>query len=285
MTQNEAIHTAARRFCQERYDRYRAQYLEGCGFRPGSSLMHAPSEAVRTFPARMDMLDVIQIEIERLVPADFKHLKEARIRLCQVAEEGPCSPRLVVRRDGAPEIMKEESADLIAYLQGVPANDLWNVPPLPFRRTLSDAERDAIWESLAERWHFERNGYFYPMEDRSTPDRMVAFKGSAFASSDAGPAALVRRILREWKTRHIWHLWAGRAFRGADCEADLDLLHPVSLAFEAYWTDSSYDWLIYTSHEGSITVAGNALVERLTAAWPGWQEHLWSVEWLTGGRT
>jgi hypothetical protein len=36
------------------------------------------------------------------------------------------------------------------------------------------------------------------------------------------------------------------------------------------------DWLIYASHESSITVAGDWLLEAVKAEWPEWEQHLYT---------
>jgi hypothetical protein len=37
------------------------------------------------------------------------------------------------------------------------------------------------------------------------------------------------------------------------------------------------DWLVYASHESTITVSGAALLERLRTCWPEWAAH--QVNW------
>ncbi len=36
------------------------------------------------------------------------------------------------------------------------------------------------------------------------------------------------------------------------------------------------DWLMYASHEGSLTIAGDWLIEEVRAAWPEWEQHLYA---------
>jgi hypothetical protein len=43
---------------------------------------------------------------------------------------------------------------------------------------------------------------------------------------------------------------------------------------ETYWSSRHLDWLIYCSHEDSITFAGAWLVAAIQQAWPTWQQHI-----------
>jgi hypothetical protein len=55
-------------------------------------------------------------------------------------------------------------------------------------------------------------------------------------------------------------------------ELDLALLEPVSSDLdETYWTDASFEWLIYVSHEETITIVGAEFLGGLRAAWPAWR--------------
>ena len=47
---------------------------------------------------------------------------------------------------------------------------------------------------------------------------------------------------------------------------------------EGYWCDTHAnrrDWLIYASHENSITLGGQWLIDALQRAWPAWHTNLW----------
>jgi hypothetical protein len=44
---------------------------------------------------------------------------------------------------------------------------------------------------------------------------------------------------------------------------------------EGYWTSADLDWIIYASHEASVTLGG-WLVGRVKALWPSWDAHVWT---------
>jgi hypothetical protein len=53
------------------------------------------------------------------------------------------------------------------------------------------------------------------------------------------------------------------------------LLEPVSSELdETCWTDASFQWLIYASHEDTVTIAAAELLGGLRAAWPSWRDFI-----------
>jgi len=58
-------------------------------------------------------------------------------------------------------------------------------------------------------------------------------------------------------------------------EIDLALLVPIYTGAEGYWTDASLGWLVYASHESSVTVAGETLLPELQRRWSGWRHYLY----------
>jgi hypothetical protein len=41
---------------------------------------------------------------------------------------------------------------------------------------------------------------------------------------------------------------------------------------ELYYTCKSFEWVIYKSHENTITFAGDILLEKIKQEWPGWEK-------------
>ena len=101
---------------------------------------------------------------------------------------------------------------------------------------------------------------------------MFAFEADDFDS--AGAVGQVRDILLRHGIERLWEL---RKFQGEDdpeYELSITLLEPYYNGTEGYWSSGDLDWLLYASHEDSLTVAGWLLPE-LQARWPSWQTHGW----------
>ena len=95
MTDPEALHTAARRYCAEHADAWRVKYGEiakrnerpatsGLLKKLGLTVGRTSDEGNRTFP-RYKILDAILIEIERRIGSDFASLDDLRVWLVACA--------------------------------------------------------------------------------------------------------------------------------------------------------------------------------------------------------
>lgn len=263
-----ALITAARRYCLERFAYWCDQYskivqkrsnLEHDGY-------HYSPEALATFP-RYNVLNAIRVEIERFDEAkldDPDHTKALLILAGETADDDfTRQPIGEIDRS----VMAEEREAFCAYLASLTLVDLKAVAPLPYRRVLSTEESTSIWSRLRSRWEIPR-GYWYPLADCELPD-VVAFKARAF--DEALPNERVREILKAKGIERVWEL---REY-GPEYEEALELFEPKYNGAEGYWTSGDLDWIIYASHECSVTVGGWLLGD-LKVAWPSWQANVWT---------
>jgi hypothetical protein len=137
-------------------------------------------------------------------------------------------------------------------------------------RTLSDAERDVFWERAASEWDI-RTQYWYPLEPTSRAD-VVAFNASAFHA--AVGAEGVRAALGAHGVSRVieTHELAELPTREIDV-AHADFVYEFA---EGYWCDGQHDWIVYVSHEDSLTIGGRWLIDAITQQWPEWDRHVWT---------
>ena len=263
-----ALHTAARRYCLERYAYWRERYAEIDRMRgrlePDG--YHYTPEALATFP-RYNVLNAIRIEVERIEPADLPSVEDTR-RLLVLAGES-AQDDFTARRIGDIEqrAMAEERSDFCRYVVDLTVSDLSSVEDLPYRRVLTAQESKTIWSRLRSRWEISE-GYWFPLAECALPD-VVAFKTNPFYK-----AAVHERLRGILASRGIEHLWELREF-GPEYEEALALFAPYYGEAEGYWSSGGMDWIIYASHERSVTVGGS-LLDELKAMWPSWQAHVWT---------
>jgi hypothetical protein len=125
--------------------------------------------------------------------------------------------------------------------------------PLPLRRTLIKEESDRIWAQLKAKWRIDGD-YWYPLKSKEPPAGILAFHTDYF---DDNKEAILRELLTRREIRRIWEL---REHGDDEYELELALFQPHYNGAEGYWTSSGADWLVYASHESSITLAGDWLV-------------------------
>lgn len=284
MSAVEALHTAARRYCADRAALWLGRYadLQAGEARerrrsgiPEPTTYAYSNEALATFP-RYHVLHAIQAAVEAFTPADFASLDEARELLAAAAE----SAENVFTRPPNGEIerrsMDEERTVFADYMRGVSEEELAKVEPLPFRRTLTSDESEHLRNELKTRWGFD--GYWYPLDRPDTaepPENAVALTADPFFSAEV--QGRLRDVLAGLGVSRLWEL--RELDTDSDCELDLELFEPVYTGSEGTWTDNSRDWLVYASHEASVTVAGTQLLPAFQQAFPDWRDWIYAPDW------
>lgn len=249
MDSKSALHTAARRFCQE----------PGWDYSP---------EASQIFPRyRVDA--AIQAQVERLTPDSIKDVEELRgllIRACDVAED---PLRAEFTNDLALIAIREEASDFRDYIQVLGTSGLTGLAPLPYRRVLSEEESEYLWNQLKQTWAVG-DGYWFPLREGPLPRNVITFHVD-YLSRMSG-AQVLRESLRD---RGILQVFQLNELKSTDPEYEMEvsILDPrYAGGGEQYTTSPPFDWVAYASHESSITIAGDWLTAIFKGRWPDWSQ-------------
>jgi hypothetical protein len=245
-----ALHTAARQHCQDRHAHWArtSLALEQAGQGGGAALF-----------ARYQQLDAIRRAVEAFVPEDFATLPEARA-LLQAAGDTARPPALPGHASpSAAQAMAEERALFAAAMAGLDLAALSQVAPLPFRRTLNEADARRLVGQLERRF-----GRWY---------------GGMCSGADV-PAYLTFHLpLTPAPTQALLALLPAGTERvievteeGEATELGLGLVEFDGS--ETFWCTQALDWLVYASHEATLSVAGPALVAAVNAGLPSWLPQL-----------
>jgi hypothetical protein len=226
-------------------------------------------EAQDMYP-RYNVLAAILVDVESVTPDSFDTTEDLRNFLVMAGQTATDAFTRPPHSAIAERAMQEERDLFDAYVQNVSTRDLSDVEPLPYHRSLSQAEHADLWARLHERWGVPLDEMWHPFLDAALPPHVLAFQQAWF--DHAVPPATLQRILSQHGIRRVWEL---REY-GPEYEIDLDDLEPQYNGAEGYWTSSDMEWLVYASHESSITVAGAWLIAAVKAVWPEWKEHLYT---------
>ena len=176
---------------------------------------------------------------------------------------------MISRRPPLPidaDAMYRERQDFLEFLHSVTLADLAHVEPLPYRRVLDASESQRIWAALRDAWDMPP-GCWYPLADTTRAD-VAAYDTDAFMMNV--PTEVLHERLRRQGIRRIWELKE----YGPEFEEAIELFAPLYDGAEGYWCSQGLDWIVYASHEGSITVGGS-LVATIHDVWPHYSEHPW----------
>jgi hypothetical protein len=264
MTPIEALHTFARRYCSEQSRLWRERYA--------ASGVSSNSTKAQTIYPHYHALHAILIEVERRTSADFTSLDDTLTWLLLVGQTAKSFfTEMPLHQTGvARQAIDEERNKFAEALRWFVQQADWSVVPMPGRRTLCEQESQFLWARLQERW--DVNGVdWYPLRAVSVPDPKVAFCVEDW--NNAGHPETLRRLLAAHGVEKLWELRELRCER--EIEIELALFDPFYNGSDGYWTSGELDWLVFASHENSITFAGDWLVTEVKAAWPDWEAHRW----------
>jgi hypothetical protein len=263
----ERLHVVARRYCADRSRLLAEKYqrlVEAGGDRRGPG--YTP-EACRTFP-RYQVLDAIRVDLERLTGTEVGSLDEARetFALAGLTAESAFTS---YDEHEAQAAVQEEREAFARFVREVPAAVLRAVEPLPYTRVLTLEEAERVWDAVESAWGLGRREYWYPLAEIERAD-VEAFQAPYFLGA-VTPERL-RALLGERGVTRVWELREG----GPEYELDVAAFEPEYNGAEGFWTSPSLDWIIYASHESSITVGGWMLAQ-VKQGWPQWQRHIWTT--------
>jgi len=265
-----ALHTAARRYCEDRFSEWTQTYADLQAkenfqtdnlFKPGWDYSQ---EAYGIFP-RYRFDKATKIEVERVVPHSSKTLEELRSQLITASDIVETRLHAELNNEIARKALREESEDYRTYIRILSEGDLPSIAPLPFRRVLADKESKELWNQLKMTWDIG-GGYWFPLREGTAPPNVLAFHVDYFKAVNS--------------FAHIHDALSGRGVSRVfeldefgpdepDYEIELSIFEPgYRWGGEQYCTAVGTDWVVYASHESSITIGGDWLTEILKEKLP-----------------
>lgn len=118
---------------------------------------------------------------------------------------------------------------------------------------------ESLYNSLRIKWDMQGN-YFYPLSQTSSKNLLV-FDWREFSDvDDNGLSVNHDKIINILKKFGISTVICNSIYDGIYETSVSELWLGVG---EVYWFDKSLNWVIYVSHEGTITFAGDMLVQNI----------------------
>lgn len=263
----EKLHTAIRGYCMDRYSYWTEKYGEIVSKGQDRAGYGYTQEALCTFP-RYNVLNAMLVEVERHRPEDFTNLNEAKRAFRAAALNAQNIFTQPPNGDLEQKVMHEEREALCEFISQLSESDLLRIEPLFYRRVLSAEESNAIRERLKSIWRITE-GYWYPLAQRERDD-IEAFQ-DIYLEKEVG----VEKLHSIFRNRGIERVWEMRE-DGINYELELAVFEPSYNGNEGYWCDETFDWIIYASHESSITIGGWLLPE-IKNVWLSWKERVWTT--------
>lgn len=138
------------------------------------------------------------------------------------------------------------------------------------RTRLSQPLANHLKRRICAIWGVDDSYYWYPL---STPPRLdvIAFDSDYIEDVDQ-KIKDIQQWIRNQQTELIFELHEDRTLWRIDT-ASLDPCYDGRY-LERYWFDQQMNWIIYASHESTISFGGQGLITSLQSSWTDWQENL-----------
>ncbi len=246
MSPAEALHTFARRYCAERFRRWTEEYsrLAEAG-RDHRGTDYTP-EACGIFP-RYNVLRAILLDVEELDSENLPPVNQLR-ELLRTAGLNANTPFTGQYQNPVAQQAETNERELFIEALGA-ANAVQLREPLPYRRVLRSSEVGLLRERLETTWGAP-NGYWYPLGPK-THASLVALEINKIDEPNLQDR--IREFLRHTGIRRVYELReSGRENYCLDADAAVFYYN----GDEGFWTSDSDDWVVYCSHEQTITLGG-----------------------------
>ena len=249
MTPEQILHTWARRYASERFEHWVSEYSRI--YRPNRRGDYSKAEH-QIFP-RYNVASDIRRDIEL---HDFERLPEFEGLLASLQSAAEVVGPSTTGGDQDPVAARAETEERQNWAVQVSkiAHDLpdW-IEPLPYRKTLGAIETAAIAHRLNQKWGVREGEYFYPLSNK-THSSLIAISGA----DDSGYGEVRKRIDRFFEAQQIDRVYAfyefGRPYHHIADVSALDIWYGDG--GEGYWFDEDMNWLVYCSHESTMTLGG-----------------------------
>ena len=139
------------------------------------------------------------------------------------------------------------------------------------REKLQTEQEHALWQRLSSVWGIDTGAhYWFPLAEIGRTD--VEAYQATYLLRALLPLGL-QAILRKRGVTTVLEFREG----GGAWQVPLEDFDPSYDGEEGFWATSDMDWILYASHEASITIGGNWLIGEVRRAWPESDGHIWTT--------
>ncbi|MBN8588221.1 MAG: hypothetical protein J0L94_07850 [Rhodothermia bacterium] len=211
--------------------------LHSEGYSTHQNIVNSLKNGIDYFVGRKDGLDTIKNEILTTCLTEFNERTK------------------VFDKVGHLKMVDRIKTDFITFVNELNVNELSEVLPIAFERRLKEEESKRLEKSLKYNFDFgswkDENYYWEPLSKTQNKIQTIHFEDNLFRPEDV---QIIVDILKSISGERICLL----------TEENINYEVETS-SFDIDWIESAYcdfktNWLIYISHEGTITFAGDELI-------------------------
>ncbi len=245
MTDIEALITIARRYCIDNNKYWMDRYSKELS---GNNNPYSDND-YDLFP-RYNALTAILQGVEIIVGQDFSSMDDCKDELKKL---GLISQSRFTEGKHNPiesKAIQEERNKFVDLIESINAIDIKKVEPLPYKRRLSEIEAKEV------RRQFEMNlgydgSYWNPLNEKSKIETIFLMKENLLESDQNK----IIDFIKSHAEKRLFEIKEDML----DYELEIDSLDID--CYETIYSDMSFKWAIYGSHESTVAFGGTELVK------------------------
>ncbi|WP_143305670.1 hypothetical protein [Chitinophaga vietnamensis] len=247
MTHTTALVTAARRYCDENYSYWAIRYAQERTGLDFPDYTYTDND-YNIFP-RYNILGAIRAEVETLTAQAFNNLDTLREKLITMARAATAHFSDTPYNAIEAAAIEDEKNKFIHFISAITTAELEQEPPLPHRRRITGDEKIRVMQQLLQRWNYDAD-YWDPVEPRCAAETLFL----PMESLTQEDLAALTAFLRSYGEPYLVEIEEDR-----ECtEIEYNIFTPTKVETACF--DHTYRWLIYGSHEMTVTFAGAELL-------------------------
>lgn len=284
MTDIEKLITSARHYCKDNFVFWADKYQKESS---GNNNPYSDND-YNIFP-RYNVLTAIQQGVETLVGQELQSFENCKQQLTDIGlkshsiftidsnaeihllgESGKGKATTGRQNPVAKNAMTEERTKFIEFINSKTTENISQVEPMPYRHRLSDQEMVLVRKQLADIWNYDGD-YWNPLDDKCSNETVFVMEDNL---TEDDSRKIVDFIVAN-SSKRLFEISEDRI----DYEIELD---SFSLElYETIITDKSFNWVIYGSHEDTLTFGGTKLIEFIKSLFIDRQDKLnkWEQNW------
>lgn len=258
MTEPEALVIAARRYCIENHDFWVKEYMEK---RTGSDFPYSYSENDYNLFPRYNALNAILQGIELYDGSEFENIDNCKETLKSIGQSSQ-SPFTTGRQNKIEnKAIQEERYKFTHFINNIKTIDLNNIEALPYRRRLKESERNELRQKLQIFWDFN-GSYWVPLVDIRPDITTIFFLKENLEREDIHA---IKNLVEQNSTGRFFEITEDQLdYETEASELTLD-------CYETIYCDRNLEWVVYGSHEGTVSFGGKWLVAFIESLFNGRQ--------------
>ncbi|MHA6484111.1 hypothetical protein ACX1C1_19640 [Paenibacillus sp. strain BS8-2] len=135
-----------------------------------------------------------------------------------------------------------------------------------YLRDLSELETLSFHAALETEWGVTNN-YWYPLRPINRTD-VISFNAEEFERKFGFNT--LREVINEMEIFEI------KEWRDLGKQINMDFFKTqYDGEGEGYWFPKDLKWIIYCSHENSISIGGEEIVKSIKSKWKEWEDYIW----------